>query len=151
MRLPIDTSTIKFATAGLAEHEHDHEHELGLVEAAGRRLSNFESLFDQIQRVSRGGPAEETVTSRAGLSRGQSSRDIDRDILVRSDSADRPLGSQQPLLFTVVEVAHITKLSRTKIYELLYSGQLTSVKIGASRRIRRVDLQAFVQSLETEF
>ena len=61
---------------------------------------------------------------------------------------DRPLVFQEQLLFTVVEVAKILSLSRTKVYELLYAGELPSVKIGASRRVRRADLEKFVSNLE---
>ncbi len=60
----------------------------------------------------------------------------------------RPLVSKEQLLLTVVEVAIILSLSRTKVYELLYVGELPSVKIGASRRVRRVDLEKFVVDLE---
>ena len=70
------------------------------------------------------------------------------EILVNFCELDRPLVSQEQLLFTVVEVAKILSLSRTKVYELLYSGQLASVKIGASRRVRRADLEQFVANLE---
>ena len=70
------------------------------------------------------------------------------EVLVNSYGLDRPLISQGQLLFTVVEVAKILSLSRTKVYELLYAGELPSVKIGASRRVRRADLEKFVSDLE---
>ena len=54
---------------------------------------------------------------------------------------------QLQLLFTVIEVAEILQVSRTKVYELIYAGSLQSVKIGACRRIRRHDLDDFVQGL----
>jgi len=68
--------------------------------------------------------------------------------LVRIYEIERPLVSQELLLFTVIEVAHILSLSRTKVYELLYAGAIPSVKIGASRRVRRADLENFVSNLE---
>ena len=68
--------------------------------------------------------------------------------LVNFCELERPLVFHGQLLFTVVEVAKILNLSRTKVYELLYAGELASVKIGASRRVRRVDLERFVSNLE---
>lgn len=68
--------------------------------------------------------------------------------LMEYDKIDRQFVTCEPLLFTVVEVAGILKLSRTEVYELLYSGSLPSVKIGASRRVKRADLEKFVMNLE---
>jgi excisionase family DNA binding protein len=55
--------------------------------------------------------------------------------------------AESQLLFTVKEVAAILQISRTTVYELIYAGTLASVKIGACRRIRRVDLETYVQDL----
>lgn len=63
----------------------------------------------------------------------------------------RPLGDHGKILYTVADVGRLLNLSRTKVYELLYAGQLTSVKIGASRRVRRVDLEAFIRELDSGF
>ena len=38
----------------------------------------------------------------------------------------------------------------TKIYELIHTGQLPSLKIGASRKIRQADLDAYIASLATD-
>jgi excisionase family DNA binding protein len=54
---------------------------------------------------------------------------------------------ESQLLFTVKEVASILQISRTTVYELIYAGVLLSVKIGACRRIRRSDLEDYVQGL----
>ena len=51
------------------------------------------------------------------------------------------------LLLTVVDAAKLLAISRTKLYELLNSRAIDSVYIGRSRRIRLVDLEAFVDSL----
>jgi len=66
------------------------------------------------------------------------------------DKSVRPLGSHEQLLYSVVEVSQILCLGRTKVYELLYAGELASVKIGALRRVRRSDLEVFVRNLEQE-
>jgi excisionase family DNA binding protein len=52
------------------------------------------------------------------------------------------------LLLTVVDAAKLLAISRTKLYELLNSRAIDSVYIGRSRRIRLVDLEAFVNGLD---
>ena len=54
------------------------------------------------------------------------------------------------LLLTVVDAAKLLAVSRTKLYELLNSCAIDSVYIGRSRRIRLVDLESFVNGLETK-
>jgi excisionase family DNA binding protein len=41
----------------------------------------------------------------------------------------------EPLLLRVDEAAEALALSRTKVYELMASGELESVKLGRSRRV----------------
>jgi excisionase family DNA binding protein len=52
------------------------------------------------------------------------------------------------LLLTVPEVAAALSLGRNKVYELIYSGALTSVKIGTARRVPALALREFVERLE---
>jgi excisionase family DNA binding protein len=54
------------------------------------------------------------------------------------------------LLVTPEEAAEILSVSRTRIYELVATGQLPSVCIGPSRRIPMVALEQFVQQLLDE-
>ena len=56
-------------------------------------------------------------------------------------------GVSDPLLLTVKDAARILQISRTTVYELIYAGVLLSVKIGTCRRIRRNDLETYVQGL----
>lgn len=65
-----------------------------------------------------------------------------------NDQGVRPLGMQDPCLLTVVEVAGVLGIGRSKVYELLYRGELKSVKIGSSRRVRYSDLGDFVRYLD---
>lgn len=51
------------------------------------------------------------------------------------------------LLLPVEVVANRLSLSRSRVYELLASGELPSIRIGRSRRIRRDDLIAYVDGL----
>ena len=52
-----------------------------------------------------------------------------------------------PLLLTAEAAAERLNISRTRVYELLASRTLNSVKIGRLRRIRPEDLDAFVRGL----
>jgi excisionase family DNA binding protein len=51
------------------------------------------------------------------------------------------------LLYRVTEVAVFLSVSRSKVYELLASGDLPSVKIDRTRLIRGSDLRDYVESL----
>ncbi len=51
------------------------------------------------------------------------------------------------LLYRVTEAAEFLSLSRAKVYQLISSGALRSVRIDGARRIRGEDLRAFVASL----
>lgn len=50
----------------------------------------------------------------------------------------------QKLLLTVQEAGRALAISRSKMYDLLNSGDLPSVHIGRSRRVRICDVEAFV-------
>lgn len=54
----------------------------------------------------------------------------------------------EKLLYRVAEVAAFLSLSRTKVYELVRSGALPSVRIDGARRVRGQDVQAFVDALQ---
>jgi excisionase family DNA binding protein len=51
------------------------------------------------------------------------------------------------LLYRVPEVAVFLNISRSKVYELLGSGDLPSVKIDRTRLVRGSDLRQYVASL----
>ncbi|MFD6415845.1 helix-turn-helix domain-containing protein [Streptomyces sp. NPDC060194] len=53
------------------------------------------------------------------------------------------------LLYTPKEAAVVLRYGRSTIYELMAAGVIAYVKQGRSRRIRRSDLEAYVNSLET--
>jgi excisionase family DNA binding protein len=55
--------------------------------------------------------------------------------------------SEQPLLVTLDDAAAMLSISRRSAQSLIYSGELPSVKVGRSRRIAAVDLQAYVARL----
>lgn len=54
------------------------------------------------------------------------------------------------LLLTVPEAAETLSISRSKLYELLNSGVIASVRIDGSRRIPLTALEAYVSQLLTE-
>ena len=53
-----------------------------------------------------------------------------------------------PLLLTIKEVQDVTRLGRTKVYELMRDGQLPVVRIGRAIRVRREALEQWLASLE---
>ncbi len=55
--------------------------------------------------------------------------------------------TMEPLLMRVPEAAQYLSLSRAKVYELIKSGVLPSVRIDGARRLRPADLRAYVESL----
>jgi excisionase family DNA binding protein len=66
---------------------------------------------------------------------------------MRSDRSGEPVVR---LLYRVGEVALALGISRAKVYELISSGALRSVRIDGARRIKAADLEAFVASLSGE-
>ena len=69
---------------------------------------------------------------------------VDYDLVVRDDivlQRDLPV---EKLLLTLPEVGRVLAISRSKLYDLLNSGNLPSFYIGKSRRVRISDVRAFV-------
>jgi excisionase family DNA binding protein len=72
----------------------------------------------------------------------------------KADRVDRttedPVGA---LLLTIPEVAAELRLDKRSVYRLLRSGQLPLpiIHIGASPRVRRRDLEAYLERLATDF
>ena len=54
------------------------------------------------------------------------------------------------LLLTPEDTAQLLAVGRTKIYELLRTGALESVRIGAARRIPAAALTAYVERLRQQ-
>lgn len=50
-------------------------------------------------------------------------------------------------LYTIREVAEITHLSTTMVRRLVTNGELPAKRIGRCVRVRRVDLEAWIESL----
>jgi excisionase family DNA binding protein len=51
------------------------------------------------------------------------------------------------LLYRVADVAPMLSLSRAKVFQLIKSGALVSVKVDGSRLIKADDLRAYVSAL----
>jgi excisionase family DNA binding protein len=64
-----------------------------------------------------------------------------------TDSKAVPATGAVRLLYTPVEAAGALGISRSTLYVLLASGDIPSVRIGTSRRIRSTALDAYVDSL----
>jgi excisionase family DNA binding protein len=54
----------------------------------------------------------------------------------------------EQLLLRPVEAAQRLGIGRTKVYELMASGELRSVRIGAARRVSATALAEFVAALD---
>jgi excisionase family DNA binding protein len=54
------------------------------------------------------------------------------------------------LLLRPEEVAELIGVGRTKVYELMGSGLIRSVKIGNSRRVPRIAVDEFVAMLQSD-
>ena len=80
--------------------------------------------------------------------RGYSLQASSANVSTRIGDSVRPLCTSELQLLTVVEVAALLGIGRSKVYELLYAGELKSVKIGGSRRVRYTDLGDYVRYLD---
>jgi excisionase family DNA binding protein len=58
--------------------------------------------------------------------------------------------AESKLLFRPEEAADALGVSRARVYELMGRGDIRSVKIGASRRVAAIDLEAYVTRLRSE-
>jgi excisionase family DNA binding protein len=50
-------------------------------------------------------------------------------------------------LYTVAEVAMMMRISESKVWQLVRSGELTSVKIGWSRRVVAASVDVYIKKL----
>ncbi|MFP5488937.1 MAG: helix-turn-helix domain-containing protein, partial [Acidimicrobiia bacterium] len=62
--------------------------------------------------------------------------------LATSRAEERPVPA--PLLLTVADVARMLAIGKTAVYHLIWSGELTPVRIGRSVRFAVADLETFV-------
>lgn len=74
----------------------------------------------------------------------QEPSNADYDFVVRQDMALQRNLPVEKLLLTLPEVGRVLAISRSKLYDLLNSGNLPSFYIGKSRRVRISDVRAFV-------
>ena len=57
---------------------------------------------------------------------------------------ERPLVELSPLLLSPEEAARVLAVSRTRIYELISAGEISSVRAGRLRRVVAASLPAWV-------
>ncbi|MFF7452910.1 helix-turn-helix domain-containing protein [Kitasatospora sp. NPDC008115] len=56
-----------------------------------------------------------------------------------------PTTTLHPVLLKPEEAAKMLRIGRSKLYELLAARELTSIKIGRSRRVRLADVAAYIE------
>ena len=74
----------------------------------------------------------------------QERSNADYDLVARQDMVLQQNLPVHKLLLTLPEVSQVLAIGRSKLYDLLNSGNLPSFYIGKSRRVRISDVQAFV-------
>lgn len=65
----------------------------------------------------------------------------------------QPTGGTSPVsrrLYRVEEVAEMLNVGRTKVFDLIRSGQLASVKVGGSRRVTERAIGDYINALVAE-
>lgn len=55
--------------------------------------------------------------------------------------------NEVPVMLTVPQVCRILQVSRSKVYQMLASGEIRSVTIGRSRRVFQSSLEAYLAQL----
>jgi excisionase family DNA binding protein len=60
----------------------------------------------------------------------------------------REVGNVERLLFTVEQCAEALGIGRTKAYELVLKGEISSVKVGRRRLVPRWALEKIIRKLE---
>lgn len=60
------------------------------------------------------------------------------------------MSSHEPLLMTVESAAEMLSIGRTRMFDLINKGEVSSVIIGRSRRVPLVALQQYVAGLSDD-
>ena len=60
-----------------------------------------------------------------------------------------PSDDMPPLLLRPEQVARVLNIGRSKVFELIRTGQLSSVKAGGSRRVSATAVREYVARLES--
>lgn len=63
------------------------------------------------------------------------------------DRAEAEIRRVERLLLSPGEAARLMGIGRTKVFELIRTGQLASLRIGRARRIPRPAIDAFIEAL----
>jgi excisionase family DNA binding protein len=66
------------------------------------------------------------------------------------DLRNRRTTTDPEVLLTPREAADVLKIGRSKLYELMARGAISSVKLGRCRRFRRSDLDLFIRALKAD-
>ena len=81
----------------------------------------------------------------------RAARGDDPPVLGRiEEKLDRALAGRQLETLTTQQVMNVLQIGRTKLNELVQSGELQMWKLGGERRITRAGLEAFIRSKARE-
>jgi excisionase family DNA binding protein len=74
---------------------------------------------------------------------------LSRGVVERMGNATQPgvRSDDLPFLLTVAQAAEYLSVGRTRVYDLMRTGQLKSVKLGSSRRVARAALDEFLDGV----
>ena len=59
---------------------------------------------------------------------------------------DKDMAEEHPLLLRAEEAARLTSLGRSTIFKMLACGELPAVRVGRAVRVRRSDLEKWIDS-----
>ncbi len=91
------------------------------------------------------GPSEVIAALRGSVQAIRSELDATEAALADLGAVSQ--NSESATLLTVAEAAQVLRASRSRIFELLASGELAGVKIGRSRLVPRASIEAYLARL----
>jgi integrase len=136
--LPRDAATVRGIRRGISGDTIDVNLTITILGSAADSIQINERSRDGTEKI---GGAKRDVTSnqvRTGLG------NTVFETIGNASMNCQPVPSSDKLLLTIHEAARLLAISRSKVYDLLNSDDLTSIYIGRSRRIRMSDLETFL-------
>jgi excisionase family DNA binding protein len=118
-----------------------------LLRAISQRIQQRGQLAVARQRATGDPPPDISATSQSPRRGGPAVSDSD---IQPAWSGVWEIDAAAPLLLRPEQVARLLNVGRSKVFDLIRSGELRSVKSGGSRRISATALREYVDRLEAE-